>query len=128
MTHVAECITAQDLEQYAIKKDERILFKTRNSERAATDLFDARFVYVAQDAAHMLATIGIACVGIDYLGIERNQPAHETHTALLLSTIAIIEGLRLKEVVAGNYQLCCLPLNIPGVDGAPARAVLLTKE
>lgn len=126
MSHVSECITAKDLEPCAIKAGERIIFKTKNSERGATDLFDARFVYLAKDASHLLATIGIVCVGIDYLGIERNQPAHETHIELLSKNIAIIEGVRLKHVNPDNYTLCCLPLNIPGIDGVPARAVLIT--
>lgn len=125
MSHLSDCITAQDLEQCDIKAGERILFKTKNSQHAATDPFDARFVYLAKDAAQMLATIGIVCVGIDYLGIERNQPAHETHCALLSKNIAIIEGLRLAGIEMGTYQLCCLPLNIPGIDGMPARAVLI---
>jgi arylformamidase len=38
----------------------------------------------------------------------------------------IVEGLDLREVAAGAYELICLPLRITGGsgDGAPARAIL----
>jgi arylformamidase len=38
--------------------------------------------------------------------------------------VYILEGLNLKPIKAGWYELICLPLNIQGGDGAPARAVL----
>ncbi len=65
-------------------------------------------------------------MGIDYLGIERNQPGHDTHRALLSSGVAIIEGLRLADIAAGKrYYFMCLPLRIVGFEAAPARAILL---
>ena len=44
--------------------------------------------------------------------------------------LRIIEGLDLREVEAGDYELICLPLKIAGGsgDGAPARAVLRTLD
>ncbi len=126
LTAVHECITEEDLAKFAIKRHERILLKTKNSLRSATDAFGPTFVYVGRDASQLLADLKVACVGIDYLGIERNQPAHETHRLLLEGNVAVIEGLRLKDVVPGAYRLYCLPLNIPGIDGMPARAVLIS--
>jgi arylformamidase len=67
----------------------------------------------------------VKAIGIDYLGIERNQPDHATHTILMKHNIAIIEGLRLADAVAGDYFFICLPLNVIGLEAAPARAVLL---
>ncbi len=64
-------------------------------------------------------------IGIDYLGIERNQSDHETHLALLQKDIPIIEdSLRLGPVNTGAYILTCLPLAISGIDAALARAIL----
>jgi len=42
----------------------------------------------------------------------------------------ILEGLDLREVPAGTYELICLPLKIAGGtgDGAPARTVLRTLD
>jgi arylformamidase len=50
----------------------------------------------------------------------------ETHQALLSNGVVIVEGLDLREVSAGTYELICLPLRLVGGtgDGAPARAVL----
>lgn len=125
LAHVTDYITADDLKKHGIKAGERILLKTKNSALAATAPFEYNFVFVRTDAAQYLADTQIACVGIDYLGIERNQPGHETHKLLLSNNIAIIEGLRLADVTSGEYQLYCLPLNIPGIDGVPCRAILI---
>jgi arylformamidase len=64
-------------------------------------------------------------VGIDALSIEQfHSGHHRTHHALLRRGIAIIEGLALDGVPTGECELLCLPLRIPGIDGAPARVVL----
>ncbi|HEX9918767.1 MAG TPA: hypothetical protein VGA87_06355, partial [Pyrinomonadaceae bacterium] len=67
--------------------------------------------------------------GIDYLSIERfKAETFETHLTLLSAGVVIVEGLNLREVAAGVYELICLPLKIAAGsgDGAPARAVLRT--
>lgn len=124
LVHVAEAITADDLALCDITSS-RVLLKTRNSQLAAIDPFDPHFVYLAQSGALYLRDKGVICVGIDYLGIERNQPDHTTHILLLEHGIALIEGLRLAHINQGNYTLICLPLALVGVEAAPARAVLL---
>jgi arylformamidase len=43
---------------------------------------------------------------------------------LLGAGIIIIEGLDLREVEPGDYELICLPLKVKDGDGAPARVVL----
>ena len=47
-----------------------------------------------------------------------------THVAFLGAGVVILEGLDLRDVEPGRYELICLPLLIPGADGAPARALL----
>jgi arylformamidase len=125
MTHIDEVITAKDLEHIELPPYPIVLFKTKNSARSVTAPFDHRFVYLEESAARLLVERQVKGVGVDYLGIERAQPHHETHKTLLEQNIPIIEGLRLGHVPAGNYFLWCLPLCIPGIDGAPARAVLI---
>jgi arylformamidase len=102
-----------------------ILLKTANSSLGATALFNPSFVYLEASGAHYLQEKKIKAVGIDYLGIERAQPAHETHLQLMEHGITIIEGLRLQHVKQGRYLVCCLPLNAVGIEAAPARAVLI---
>lgn len=124
VTEVKEKITAKDLQKYTINSGDRILLKTKNSQKNVNELFDYNFVYLSASAAQFLVECRVQLVGIDYLGIERNQPAHETHIILLQNDIPILEGLRLQEVQPREYRLVCLPLFIPGIDAVPVRAVL----
>ncbi len=112
---------------------ERILFKTRNSNfwSGETPVFHNDFTHLDLGAAEYLVSQGIKLVGIDYLSIERfKSKTHETHLALLSKEIVILEGLDLRDVGAGIYELICLPLKIAGGsgDGSPARAVLRTLD
>ncbi len=124
--HDPESIKPAELEPHNIQKDERILFKTRNSaQNWQTDEFVKDFVYISHEAADYLAKIQIQTVGVDYLsvgGFYKDGP--ETHHALLGAHIWIIEGLNLSPVQPGNYDLLCLPIKLQGSEGAPARAVL----
>jgi arylformamidase len=112
---------------------ERILFKTRNSAFWANPAgpFRSDFTYLSTEGATKLVNNGIRLVGIDYLSIEKfGQKSHATHLALLSKGVVIIEGLDLREVPAGTYELICLPLRLrsgPG-DGSPVRAVLRTLD
>lgn len=119
---VMEKITAQDLREKDIKEGDFLLFKTRNSYE---DILEKDFVYLEKSGAEYLASLKIKGVGTDALGIERNQPEHETHLALMKEGIHIMEGLRLKEIAEGEYLMIALPLNITGAEAAPVRAVLL---
>jgi len=99
---------------------ERVLFKTRNSELWGRNDFDESFVRIGVTAAQRLVDEGARLVGVDYLSV--GDP--ETHETLLGAGIAAIEGLDLRGIEPGRYQLACLPLRIVDSDGAPTRAVL----
>lgn len=110
---------------------ERVLFKTRNSSfwNNPEDGFRTDYTYLEADAARRLTELGIRLVGIDYLSIEQyKSESFETHLILLSSGVIILEGVDLRNVSGGRYELICLPLRIAGGsgDGAPARAVLRT--
>lgn len=124
MTHIMEKITAQDLKDCDLQDCKIVLFKTKNSDLPAAGKFDLNFIYLDKTGAEFLAQKNLTAVGIDSLGIERDQPDHDTHVTLFNSGVLIIEGLRLKNVDPGAYNLVCLPLSIIGADGAPARAIL----
>jgi len=125
LTDVEEKITQKDLKKFNIKPNEIILLKTKNSNLAETGLFYPDFVYLEKTGAGYLADKKVKAVGIDYLGIEKNQPNHETHKILMKQDIPIIEGLRLKNIQAKNYFFYCLPLLLKNLEAAPARAILL---
>lgn len=125
VTHLKEKISRADLEQCEIPNGGRILLKTKNSRQPTKSNFDYDFVYLDASAAAYLVELKIKLVGIDYLGLERNQPEHDTHNILLHQGISILEGIRLEQVEAGNYNLICLPLAVQGLEAAPARAILV---
>lgn len=112
-----------------LENAERVLFKTRNSDfwNNSADGFRKDFTYIEPEAAQILVEKGVKLVGIDYLSVEKfGSTDFRTHKILLEKEVVIIEGLDLREVSAGNYELICLPLKIISEtgDGAPARAVL----
>ncbi|HEV8188485.1 MAG TPA: cyclase family protein [Pyrinomonadaceae bacterium] len=119
------------VQQHYVAGTERVLFKTRNSAfwSEADPQFHTDFTYLDLPAAKWLVEQGIKLVGIDYLSIEKYaSEKHETHLALLSHGVVILEGLNLTGIVAGKYELICLPLRLRSNkgDGAPARVVLRT--
>lgn len=117
-------IGAEDLRSFesALLPDHFVLFKTENS---FSDLSREDFVYLEEDAARFLVEKRLRGVGIDALGVERNQPGHPTHRILLEGGLTVIEGLLLKDIAPGGYFFIALPLKVRGGDGAPARAFLI---
>ena len=123
----AHQITVQEIQRNRIRRGERILFKTRNSQRCwRTKTFVKRFVHLTPPSAQALATTGVQAVGVDYLSVGgyRLDDGPQVHRLLLRANIWIIEGLNLAAVDPGRYWLICLPLRVLHSDGAPARAVL----
>ena len=108
---------------------ERILFKTRNSQfwSEPEKGFRTDFTYITPETAIKLVENDVKLVGIDYLSIEKSgSPGHPVHVTLLANEIVILEGIDLREVPPGDYDLICMPLKYigGGGDGAPARTFL----
>jgi arylformamidase len=119
-------VTEAYLRTTPIDGHERVLLKTRNSRFIRERDFHPDYTYLAPDGAEYLASRGVRLVGIDYLSIEQfHSGHHRTHKTLLSRGIVIVEGLDLSEPAPGAYELYCLPILLAGVDGAPARAVLV---
>lgn len=124
-------VTAAHLERHDLTGVERLLIRTRNSEFVARpgEAFRPDFTYLAPDGAELLASAGIKLVGVDYFSVEQfHSGHHRTHRTLLERGIVIVEGLDLSAIEPGEYAFCCLPLRLEGLDGAPARAVLMKPE
>ncbi|MFC5402998.1 cyclase family protein [Cohnella soli] len=122
LTHVVGSITKDDLVPFAIQPGERLLFKTASS---LSEEFLMEFPFLREDGAKYLADIGIGLVATDALGIERAQAEYPTHRTLMRADVIIVEGVRLKDVKAGNYTLVIAPLKLTGIDASPARAFLM---
>jgi arylformamidase len=112
------------LEEFDFTANSRVLFKTRNSYLWSQKTFNKDYVYITPGAARSLVNNGIKVVGIDYLSVDKFEAEPETHRTLLSAGAIIIEGLDLREVEPGDYEMICLPLKVKDGDGAPARVVL----
>lgn len=107
----------------------RVIFKTRNSKFWDTpkDGFRKDFTHLTPSTAKLLVENGVVLVGIDYLSIEASgAPGHPVHVTLLKNETVILEGVDLRAVPPGDYDLICMPLKYIGAtgDGAPARTFL----
>lgn len=105
----------------------RVLFHTRNSKLWLRDEpdFSKDFVGITADGAQWLVEFGVRLVGMDYLSVAPFGQSGPTHQTLLQAGVIIVEGLNLSQVQAGMYTLVCLPLRLVGIDGSPARAILI---
>ncbi|MGI5837274.1 MAG: cyclase family protein [Chloroflexota bacterium] len=110
----------------------RLLLQTTNSglwDRTPWTFFE-NYVALAPDGAQWIVDRGIELLGIDYLSIDpfdsEDLPAHRI---LLTNGVAVLEGLDLRDVEPDrSYYLLCLPLKLLGVDGAPARVLLIDDD
>ncbi len=105
----------------------RVLFATgtypdNNTWNADFTAFQPQFV-------DWLADHGVKLVGVDTPSVDcadsKELPAHKRFFA---RDMAILEGLVLRHVRPGRYELCALPLALEGFDGSPVRAALRAIE
>lgn len=126
---VESVITEESIRLLDIQEGDAVFFKTSNSELPVKGEFNKAFIGIDASAAQYLVDKKIRTVGVDYLSVDRfGSQTHPAHHILLAQEIGIIEGLYLKNVDPGTYFFSCLPLKIQGVEGTPARAVLLEIE
>ena len=119
-------IKTSELEKYKIRRGERILFRTKNSETPwSKEQFKEDYVFISDDAARFLADLRLKIVGVDYLSVgSKKLGGLKVHKSLLESGAWIVEGLDLSKIKPGRYDFICLPLKIYNGDGAPCRVVL----
>ena len=125
----AASVTAAMLENFDLRSHTRVLLRTGNSALLQQSEFERGYTFLAPDGAEYLVGLGVRLVGIDYLSIEQFRSGHHrTHRTLLESGVVIVEGLDLSVPPPGEYDFCCLPLRLEGLDGAPARAILISRD
>lgn len=102
----------------------RVLFQT--AAGSSLEVFDPTFAGLDEPAAMSLVAQGVRLVGIDAPSIDPMEESERlsAHRILLGAGVAVVEELDLSGIEPGAYQLYCLPLLIPGADGAPARVLL----
>ncbi len=124
-----QAIDLADVERLELAGVERLLFKTGNSALYERAEFVEHYAGLTPDAARHLATVEtLKLVGVDYYSIAPfGDAAAAVHEAILGRGIAALEGINLREVEPGDYELIALPLRIEGSDGSPVRAVLIQR-
>lgn len=87
--------------------------------------FTENFVSLTPELVDWLHERGVILVGLDSPSVDpfssKDLPAHH---AFLRHDMAILEGLMLKSVPEGLYELIALPLKLEGFDASPVRAIL----
>ncbi len=122
-------ISMDDIRDLDIAAGDRILFRTKNSEAEWEHLpFIEDYVYLSTEAAQYLAEKKVNCVGVDYLSLGNKENDPEVHRLMLCSNIIIIEGLKLKDIEPGGYDMVCLPLKIKNSDGGPSRVIIRKQD
>ncbi|MDX2471784.1 MAG: cyclase family protein [SAR324 cluster bacterium] len=124
----SKLITKEELSHFDIKKNEALLFKTKNSISGICKNGEYRddYVYLSEDAAGYCAKKGVALVGIDYISIEESSDnSFPAHKKILGNNTLVLEGINLEKVQAGSYTLMCLPLKIKNGEASPVRAILI---
>lgn len=101
---------------------DRLLLKTSFS---GTDRFDENYPSLTTDAARFITSNKIKCAGIDSPSVESFEGDGSVHRELLGQGCIIIELLDLSDVEEGDYNLVALPLRLTGLDGSPARVILI---
>jgi arylformamidase len=101
----------------------RILLKTGCNFHGG---FNPGYISLGLAAAKLLTAAGIIVVGTDSPSIEKFHGNGDVHRELLGKGIVIIEFLDLAGVPEGDYQMVALPLRLRGLDGSPARVVLIS--
>jgi arylformamidase len=104
---------------------ERVLIATGTYPDPET--FNEDFAALSLDLVAALHEQGVRLVGIDTPSVDlfdsKDLPAHQM---FLRCDMAILEGLVLRDVPEGIYELIALPLKLVGFDASPVRALLRT--
>lgn len=83
------------------------------------------FAALAPELVDALHERGVRLVGIDTPSVDlMHDKQLLAHGRFLAHDMAILEGLVLRDVPAGRYELIALPLPLAGFDASPVRAVL----
>jgi ribose 5-phosphate isomerase B len=120
-------IDRETLEGINFEGISRLLLKTDNSDLLVKSEFCEDYVFITEDAAAYIIQKGIKFIALDYLSVDSYDSLdYPAHKMFLASGVIVAEGVDLRNVPPGIYEMLCLPLKLENCDGAPARIVLRT--
>jgi arylformamidase len=101
----------------------RVLFAT--GTYPDPENWNADFAALSVELVDFLHERGVITVGMDTPSVDLFESKDLlAHKAMLRHDMSILEGLVLKDVPEGIYELIALPLRLAGFDASPTRAVL----
>ncbi|MBC3919134.1 arylformamidase [Undibacterium sp. CY18W] len=102
---------------------QRVLFRTYT--QAPQMAWDSDFPSVAAATIDLLAQHDVRLIGIDSPSLDpQESKTLDAHLRVKAHEMAILEGIVLDDIAAGDYELICLPLKLAGLDASPVRAIL----
>ena len=119
-----DCFVARESGDIDREKAQAILRRAQGVPR----ILIAGDITVTQEAADVFAAGDILLLGNESQSVGPEDAPMAVHLILLRANVALLEGIRLQNVPEGFYTLCAAPLNLGGCEGAPCRAILMTKE
>jgi arylformamidase len=124
---VRPLVTPANLAPHLADLPPRVLVRTYAT--APTGRWDPDFAAFDPAALELLHAHGVTLVGIDTPSLDPEQSKTlDSHMVVRRHGMAILEGIVLDAVPAGDYELLALPLKWQGLDASPVRAVLRALE
>jgi arylformamidase len=117
-----ELVSADHLAPHLNGLPPRVLLRTYARTPSG---WDSGFTAVAPPAIDLLHAHGVRLIGLDTPSLDPEQSKTlDSHQRVRAHGMAVLEGLVLDDVPAGDYELIALPLKWLGLDASPVRAVL----
>ena len=104
-------VAAWPMPEDTLPQSPRMLFKT-----------GGRGLTLAE--AQGLVEAGVDLIGLDAMSAGEGEEEYAVHKLLLERGVLIVENIALEAFDPGWYDMRCLPLRMPGSDGAPVRLQL----
>jgi len=102
----------------------RLLFAT-NTFDYTKHAFQPDFAAIDPELMEHIASLGVITVGIDTPSVDLFEATSlDAHKAALRYNMTLLEGVVLKDVPEGIYELIALPLKLKDCDASPVRAIL----
>lgn len=116
-------VRPEDLGVAGSRSIERLLIRTGSC--SDDTVYNEDFTYLSDELAEWCVQRGLKLIGTDAPSVDRfTSKTLTVHRTLLKGRVAILEGLDLTAVPAGDYELVALPLKLAGIDASPVRAIL----
>ncbi len=112
-----------------LRRGSRILFRTDWYGRHGTQAYRDELPRISIGLAHWLVEQQVGMIGVEQpsvADVNDRKELTDVHQTLFRGNVLIIEGLaNLDQLTQAQVEFIALPLNMPGVDGSPVRAVAI---